>query len=76
MNNNLLERKYWNVVLIIYGCHVPLFFFVSGYLYNEEKYRDLVGAFPELRWLYIVVVVFISIVITGNVKFIKKKLKY
>lgn len=30
----------WDLTQFIYLFHLPLFFFVSGYLYNEEKYGD------------------------------------
>jgi len=30
----------WDLTRYIYLFHLPLFFFVSGYLYNEEKYGD------------------------------------
>ena len=30
----------WDLTQYIYLFHLPLFFFVSGYLYNEEKYGD------------------------------------
>lgn len=30
----------WNMTRYIYLFHLPLFFFVSGYLYNEVKYGD------------------------------------
>lgn len=30
----------WDLTRYIYMFHLPLFFFVSGYLYNEDKYGD------------------------------------
>jgi len=30
----------WDLTRYIYLFHLPLFFFVSGYLYNEDKYGD------------------------------------
>ena len=30
----------WDLTQFIYLFHLPLFFFVSGYLYNENKYGD------------------------------------
>jgi len=30
----------WDLTQFIYLFHLPLFFFVSGYLYNEDKYGD------------------------------------
>lgn len=36
----VVGHLYWDLTQFIYLFHLPLFFFVSGYLYNEEKYGD------------------------------------
>lgn len=36
----VVGHLYWDFTRFIYLFHLPLFFFVSGYLYNEEKYGD------------------------------------
>ena len=36
----VVGHLYWNLTRYIYLFHLPLFFFVSGYLYSEEKYGD------------------------------------
>lgn len=36
----VVGHLYWDFTRYIYLFHLPLFFFVSGYLYNEDKYGD------------------------------------
>jgi acyltransferase len=38
---HLSANKYDNLVRYIYSFHMPLFFFISGYLFNLNKYREV-----------------------------------
>lgn len=55
----------WNLTWYIYLFHLPLFFFVSGYLYNEEKYGDKpylnVAARLKSSWMKYVLVFWLLI---------------
>lgn len=65
----VVGHLYWDFTRYIYLFHLPLFFFVSGYLYNEEKYGDepylhLAGRIKSSWMKY--VLIFWGLILTHN----------
>jgi fucose 4-O-acetylase-like acetyltransferase len=59
--------------VVIFSFHMPLFFFISGYLFNELKYKNnlkvlLISKLSSLVWPFITftILAFLFLIIIGN----------